>query len=487
MPAFDKRQRGATVVSNNTSRVPLLPQLPLSMPQKWVAAGIVALTCIAAGVILGNSGSTDNAAQSGINSGSILPAHVTQPSYTAESGLAETITAAVASAEIATQDEPPPPEPHPWKEQIVQNGDNLSLIFKRAGFGTADVYRVVSESADGKSLARIYPGQSISFKTDDARKLQAVRHVRSPLETVTYERTGKRFQSQLVTREPEPRIAQASAVITSSLFLAGQDAGLSQNMIMELAGIFGGVIDFVQDPRKGDTINLVYEELYLDGEKYKDGHIIAASFTNQGKTYNAYRYTDSSGLAAYYNEDGVSMRKAFLLAPVDFTRISSNFNLRRLHPIYKTTRPHRGTDYAAPTGTPVYAAGDGRVIKAGYSRANGNYVFIQHGDRYVTHYLHLNKRNVKQGQRVAQSQVIGTVGSTGAATGPHLHYEFLVNGVHRDPRTIHKEFPKAKSLDASELALFKQNINEAALQLASLQTNKRLAMHQAVDHNPSRN
>jgi murein DD-endopeptidase MepM/ murein hydrolase activator NlpD len=258
-------------------------------------------------------------------------------------------------------------------------------------------------------------------------------------------------------------------------------------MIMELAGIFGGVIDFVQDPRKGDTINLVYEELYLDGEKYKDGHIIAASFTNQGKTYNAYRYTDSSGLAAYYNEDGVSMRKAFLLAPVDFTRISSNFNLRRLHPIYKTTRPHRGTDYAAPTGTPVYAAGDGRVIKAGYSRANGNYVFIQHGDRYVTHYLHLNKRNVKQGQRVAQSQVIGTVGSTGAATGPHLHYEFLVNGVHRDPRTIHKEFPKAKSLDASELALFKQNINEAALQLASLQTNKRLAMHQAVDHNPSRN
>ncbi len=138
------------------------------------------------------------------------------------------------------------------------------------------------------------------------------------------------------------------------------------------------------------------------------------------------------------------MRKAFLLAPVDFTRISSNFNMRRLHPIYKTTRPHRGTDYAAPTGTPVYAAGDGRVIKAGYTRANGNYVFIQHGDQYVTHYLHLHKRNVKQGQRVAQSQVIGTVGSTGAATGPHLHYEFLVNGVHRDPRKSTRSYPRPR-------------------------------------------
>ena len=230
----------------------------------------------------------------------------------------------------------------------------------------------------------------------------------------------------------------------------------------------------------------MYEELYLDGEKYKDSHIIAASFTNQGKTYNAYRYTDSSGQSAYYNEDGVSMRKAFLLAPVDFSRISSNFNLRRLHPIYKTTRPHRGTDYAAPTGTPVYAAGDGRVIKAGYSRANGNYVFIKHGERYVTHYLHLNKRRVKQGQRVSQSQVIGTVGSTGAATGPHLHYEFLVNGVHRNPRTIHKQFPKAKSLPASELALFRQNINEASLQLASLQTDKRLALNSSADQNSCR-
>ena len=239
-------------------------------------------------------------------------------------------------------------------------------------------------------------------------------------------------------------------------------------MIMELANIFGGVIDFVLDPRQGDTMHLLYEELYLDGEKYGDGDIVAATFVNQGETFNAFRFEDSSGDAGYYNEDGVSMRKAFLMAPLDFTRISSNFNLRRKHPIYGTVRAHRGTDYAAPTGTPVYAAGDGRVSQAGYSKSNGNYVFIQHGEQYVTKYQHLHKRRVKTGQRVSQSQVIGTVGATGAATGPHLHYEFLMNGVHRNPRTIHKKLPKAKSLAQAEMPTFQQSIKAVSGQLASL-------------------
>ena len=162
------------------------------------------------------------------------------------------------------------------------------------------------------------------------------------------------------------------------------------------------------------------------------------------------------------------MRKAFLKAPLDFTRVSSSFNPNRLHPIYKTKRPHRGTDYAAPRGTPVYAAGDGRVIEAGYSRANGNYIFIQHGEAYKTHYLHLNKKRVAKGSRVKQGQVIGTVGSTGAATGPHLHYEFLVNGVHRNPRTVHKILPKARSLPETELAAFQKAITQPVQQLAAL-------------------
>jgi len=372
------------------------------------------------------------------------------------------------------------PAEQPWLEQVVKSGDNLSLIFQRAGFNKRDVHQVVSESEHGKSLAKIYPGQVVAFQSDDEGKLAAVRIVKSPLETIVYRNNGAVFSSEVVTRKPEVRESWATAEITSSLFMAGKDAGLSYNTIMELAAIYGGVIDFVLDPRQGDTIHVVYEELYLDNKKYRDGAIVAASFTNQGKTYNAFRYIDASGDPNYYNEDGVSMRKAFLLAPVDFTRISSNFNMKRLHPIYKTTRPHRGTDYAAPTGTPVYAAGDGRVLKAGYSRANGNYVFIRHGDQFVTHYLHLHKRNVKAGQRVTQSQVIGTVGSTGAATGPHLHYEFLVNGAHRDPRKIHKSLPKAKTLPEAEMPAFRQAINESSMQLASLRSDNQLAMNSST-------
>ncbi len=178
----------------------------------------------------------------------------------------------------------------------------------------------------------------------------------------------------------------------------------------------------------------------------------------------------ANGDTNYYNEDGVSMRKTFLMAPLDFTRVSSDFNMHRMHPIYKITRPHRGTDYAAPTGTPVYAAGDGRVIQAGYNRTMGNFVAIQHSDAYVTKYLHLQKRMSDTGQRVSQGQVIGAVGSTGAATGPHLHYEFLVNGVHHNPRTIANDLPKANVLSKKELANFRQTISKANFQLAVLRS-----------------
>ncbi len=449
------RSEGATLSAGN------LPQLAVPPIHLLAAAAIVAAAAVA--VILFASRDIDTP--------------------TAVSPVTETLPQQVQHAPVAVADPAPDPEPAepPWHAQTVKRGDNLSLIFKRAGFSDKDVYQVISQAPEGKSLGRIYPGQTIAFQADDSGELQAVRHIKSPLETVHYWRDMEGFTSRIETRAPEVREARASGEITSSLFLAGQEAGLSQTVIMELANIFGGVIDFVLDPRQGDTIHLLYEELYLDGERYGDGDIIAASFTNQGQTFNAYRYRDAKGDVGYYNEDGVSMRKAFLLAPVDFTRISSNFNPRRLHPIYKTARPHRGTDYAAPTGTPVYAAGDGRVIKAGYTRANGNYVFIQHGEQYITRYLHLHKRKVKQGQRVAQSQIIGTVGSTGAATGPHLHYEFLMNGVHRNPRTIHKKLPKAKSLPAAELAQFQQTINETSLQLASLRSAGRLALNASGD------
>ena len=445
------KQRGATAIRSEERS-----------PRRYLLAAGVVAACVGLAVFMLPSDDGDIDAQN-------LLAHQNSP--------AQTNTPPAANTN-ATETAPAPTQPTAplWNGITVKSGDNLSLIFKRAGYSDRDIYRITKKTPEGKSLTRIFPGQTIAFRADDSGELLAVRHIISALETVTYQNTEAGFDSQRDIRTPEVKQAWASAEISSSLFLAGQEAGLSQNMIMELANIFGGVIDFALDPRVGDTIHLLYEDLYLDGKKYRDGEIVAASFTNQGKTFSAYRYKDSQGDKGYYNEDGVSMRKAFLLAPVDFTRISSNFNPRRLHPIYKTRRPHRGTDYVAPRGTPVFSTGDGRVIKAGYSKANGNYVFVQHGERYVTKYLHLHKRKVKPGQRVSQNQVVGTVGATGAATGVHLHYEFLMDGVHRNPRTIHKKLPKAKSLASSEMPMFKAATGDAFAQLTSLQTGYQLAM-----------
>jgi murein DD-endopeptidase MepM/ murein hydrolase activator NlpD len=470
MRAAAKQARGATAGRRKHG---LLPEFV----GKGALAGAALTACLATGLVLHSSEAKQIAMEDA------LPAELLLEDTFPTSDLWLVTKPPLPEFQLTVTTVPLAPEPEagpagqPWVEQVVKSGDNLSLIFQRAGFDKREVHHVVTEAAEGKALARIFPGQVVSFQADDSGKLAAVRLVKSPLETIVYRKGERGFSSEVVAREPEVRESWATAQITSSLSMAGKQAGLSQTTIMDLANIFGGVIDFVQDPRQGDTIQVVYEELFVDNEKYADGAILAASFTNRGKTFNAFRYVDASGEANYYNEDGVSMRKTFLLAPVDFTRISSNFNLKRLHPIYKTVRPHRGTDYAAPTGTPVYAAGDGRVIKSGYTGANGNYVFIQHSDQYVTHYLHLNKRNVKQGQHVAQSQVIGTVGSTGAATGPHLHYEFLVNGVHRDPRSIAKMLPKASTIPKAEMTAFRQSIHESSMQLASLRSDNHLAMN----------
>ena len=405
----------------------------------------------------------------------------------AEALLAEaapTTNDALSTIEPSTEDQATPaavaelPEAEPiWRADTVRSGDNLSLIFARAGFSDRDVY-AVTQADGGKALRKIYPGEEIAFLADDEGALHAVKHTASKLKSTVFTADNGAFSTEVLARTPALYERGVNLVIRSSLFQAGEDAGLSNRVIMDLAGIFGGVIDFALDPRVGDTIELVFEEAFLDGEKLGDGAIVAAAFTNRSERFEAYRFTDSEGDTSYYNEAGVSMRKAFLQAPLDFTRVSSNFNPNRLHPIYKTKRPHRGTDYAAPRGTPVYAAGDGRIVEAGYNSANGNYVFIQHGESFKTHYLHLNKRRVSNGDRVKQGQVIGTVGSTGSATGPHLHYEFLVNGVHRNPRSVHKLLPKAKSLPTAELAAFKTQIQAPLQQLASLRTPIKLAASQ---------
>jgi len=352
-----------------------------------------------------------------------------------------------------------------WIEETVRNGDNLSAIFQRAKVSSSAMYRLLENPDYAKQLRRIFPGQKFRFALNLDEELSAIQYIISHLEYVDFNiQEDGQFFAEHIKVQPDVELSYRTATIDDSLFLAGQKAGIPQNLIMQLADIFSGVIDFVYDPRKGDSFDLLYEEKYIDGVKVGTGNLLAASYNGRAGTYTAFRYDNGKGKVGYYNADGVSMRKAFLRAPLDFTRISSNFNPGRLHPVFKTTRPHRGIDYAAPTGTPVFAAGDGRVTHSGYNAANGNYVFIAHGTAYVTKYLHLHKRYVKAGQQVKQRTVIGSVGATGYATGPHLHYEFLVNGVHRNPRTILDKLPSAEPIVKTELARFQEKIHSLQLQ-----------------------
>lgn len=366
-----------------------------------------------------------------------------------------------------------------WHTVRVRNGDSLANIFKREGLKARDLALIVDSGGEARRLRRIRPGQSLQYRRDDSGELAAVRFAFSPLEAVEAVREGDGFATRLVTREPERRIRVAEATIDSSLFVASQRVGLDVATTMNLAGIFQWDIDFVLDIREGDAFHLVYEELWLDGERIGSGDILAAEFINQGDSYRAVRYEDADGYASYYTPDGLSMRKAFLRAPVEFSRISSNFNLRRRHPIRNTVRPHRGIDYAAPTGTPIRAAGDGKVMTAASHHANGNYVVLAHGEQYQTKYLHMSRiaRGIRPGARVQQGQVIGYVGATGLATGPHLHYEFLVHGVHQNPRTV--ELPKALPIPDEERMRFMAATRPLMAQLDELRETQQIALSPA--------
>ncbi|KPZ52407.1 MULTISPECIES: peptidoglycan DD-metalloendopeptidase family protein [unclassified Pseudoalteromonas] len=332
----------------------------------------------------------------------------------------------------------------------VKNGDNLAIIFKRAGFSAQTLHKLINTNAETRKLTKIHPGEILSFATAENGDLAQLRYVISKTDTlfVTLNDEGN-YDTSIDSKEIETLSKTAGGEISSSFWTSAIAAGLSERQIMNFADIFGWDVDFANDIRKGDQFGLIYESHYVDGEFIGTGKIIAAEFINQGQRYAAIRHTDGN----FYTPEGRSMKKAFLRAPVNFKYISSSFNPRRLHPVTGQVRAHRGIDYAARTGTPVVASGNGKVIKAGYSKYNGNYVFISHGTQYVTKYLHLNKKLVKTGQKVKQGDKIGTVGATGRVTGAHLHYEFLVNGVHRNPKTV--KLPKSEPLPRSELAKFK--------------------------------
>lgn len=387
----------------------------------------------------------------------------------------EQAPSATAAEAPVPADAPKEPELN-WAEYKIKSGDTLSGLFKKAGFNDSLMLSVIHGEGEATKLQRLYAGESIAFATDQADELASIKLQRSRLESLKIDRTEEGFVGKKVLREPEVRTRYAEAEIDSSLFGAGQQAGLTDKLTMELAGIFGWDIDFVMDIRKGDRFSVVYEELYLDGEKIDEGKILAANFYNRSRELAAVFYTDKNGVSDYFTPDGRSMRKAFLRTPVDFARISSSFNLNRRHPVLNTIRAHKGTDYAARTGTPIKASGQGKVIHAGRKGGYGNAVVLQHGTNITTLYAHMTRfaKGIRSGTYVKQGQIIGYVGSTGLATGPHLHYEFRVNGTHRNPATV--KLPNAAPIAKAELDRFKMSTDTLLAQLETYQESGRLTL-----------
>ncbi|MFR9718972.1 peptidoglycan DD-metalloendopeptidase family protein [Aeromonas diversa] len=330
----------------------------------------------------------------------------------------------------------------------VRRGDNMGVIFQRLGLDTADLH-LIDQLAAAEPLRRLQPGDELTFKLTAKGTLHSLYYPHSLDQTLRVSRDGESFAARNLKVDLDTREIVTQGEISSSFWGSAVAAGLDEQQIMDLATIFGWDIDFAQDLQPHDRFTVIYQDKYRDDERVAAGDILAAEFVNQGERYRAILGEDGT----YYTPEGKAMRKSFLRAPVNFRYISSNFNPRRLHPVTGRVRPHNGIDYVAPVGTPILASGSGSVVAAGYNQFNGNYVFIRHDSTYVTKYLHLSKRMVNKGQRVKQGETIGLLGGTGRVTGPHLHYEFLVAGIHKNPRTV--ALPKAEALTGRDLTAFR--------------------------------
>ncbi len=359
----------------------------------------------------------------------------------------------------------------PWQRITVKDGDSLSLIFERLGLSAAQLHRVMNLEHWKHAFHRLLPGEEIDVIIEsDTAQLQALRYQPNHTSILLVTHTPEGFRSKLIEKEIETRLAFADVTINHSLFLDGQAAGLSDSLIMQTADIFAWDIDFVLDIRVGDRYRLLYEEHYINGEYVGSGDVLVTEFDTRNQHYQAVRHIDTNGRKRYYTPEGASLRKAFIRTPVDFTRISSQFNPNRKHPIlHDTVRPHRGVDYAAPTGTPIRAAGDGKVIKKAYTDGYGHHIILEHGRKYTTLYAHMSRfaDGLKKGSTVRQSQTIGYVGASGLATGPHLHYEFRVDGVHHDPLTV--ALPTAEPIPADQKTTFVATADTLLQQLTQFQ------------------
>jgi murein DD-endopeptidase MepM/ murein hydrolase activator NlpD len=370
-------------------------------------------------------------------------------------------------AALGAEDEHPAAPESGWQLVRVRPGQTLGAIFAGLGLSGQELHRLLQQPGAAKPLSRIRPGDEFGFVIEDGR-LRAFRFDRDESDRVVLRIGDDGISEDVEQRMVQRRVLLASGEITDSLYGAAERAGMTAAATLELAKVFGYDIDFAQDLRVGDRFHVVYEEVWRDGERLRQGDVLAAAFINQGKRYQVFRYEFADGRTEWFDAEGRPTKKSFLRMPIDFARISSRFSAARKHPVLGTTRAHRGVDYAAATGTPIMAAGDGRVTYAGWKGGYGRTVIIDHGNKVTTLYAHMSRiGNVKNGSRVRQGAVIGYVGATGLATGPHLHYEFQMGGVHRDPLKV--TLPKPQPLPAVELARFQLQTQPMLAQLALLE------------------
>ena len=386
---------------------------------------------------------------------------------------------ATSPSEVFLSDHPNfhPPQIAPEKifktiEFVIKKGDTLEVLFAEKKLSIGDLVEMTAIKDSKKYIKFLRPGNIVSIVHDEGRIISLTRHL-DLQRTLFIKVINGKYESSLIKRNINIRKHFSYGKIKTSLFESAIDSGLTDRLIMNLAEILAWDIDFVFDIRVNDDFYILYEEIWQDNKFVTEGKIIAIEFNNNGRTIQAVRFTNNNGESNYFTPEGKNMKKAFVRAPLDFTRVSSNFNPNRKHPILNTIRAHRGVDYAAPRGTNIKASGDGKVIFKGIKGGYGNVIILQHGENITTLYAHMSKfaEKINIGQRVQQNQTIGFVGSSGLATAAHLHYEYRINGNHQNPRTVklpkaapinniyREDFEEQSSSVMTELLIFKEMYN----------------------------
>jgi murein DD-endopeptidase MepM/ murein hydrolase activator NlpD len=388
-------------------------------------------------------------------------------------GITPNTTLDVAPVQSISRALPPPPlealaqpDDRYWREERVQRGDTIGSLLARAAVDDAQALEFVRTDPSARALYQLRPGRALRVATDEDGRLIGLRFLAANGDMLSIARDDNGFRTERAAPPEDVRITMRTGEIQSSLFAAADEAGLPDSITLALADVFGGDIDFYHDLRRGDRFIVLYETRYVDGEPAGVGRIVAAEFVNRGVALHAFLWRAPDGTEGYYDETGRSSRKAFLRSPMEFSRITSGFTQARFHPILHEMRAHRGTDFAAPVGTPVRVTADGSVVMAGEQNGYGNVVIVKHDGRYSTVYAHLSRfaEGIRDGMRVQQGDTIGYVGQTGWATGPHLHYELRVDGEAQDALTV--ALPMATPVTDDQRAAFAASIAARAGELA---------------------